>query len=227
MLRSGRLTKPYTGIYECFKRVITEEGIASLWRGNTTNIIRYFPTQALNFAFRDTYKSMFAFEKERDGYWWWFAGNFASGAAAGATSLLFVYPLDYVCTRLANDVKNATGSERQFKDLVDVFEKTLASDGVAGLYRGFMPSVIGIIVYRSLYFGIIDAIKPLVLTDAPEGNFLASFLLGWAVTTIVGLASYPFDTIRCRMMMRSGEVNYKFTDLRSEPSNTDLHTPGR
>jgi hypothetical protein len=27
-------------------------------------------------------------------------------------------------------------------------KKTLASDGVTGLYRGFMPSVAGIIVYR-------------------------------------------------------------------------------
>jgi len=108
MLRSGRLTKPYTGIHECFKRVITEEGTSSLWRGNTTNTIRYFLTQALNFAFRDTYKSMFAFKKERDGYWWWMAGNLASGAATGATSLLFIYPLDYVHTRLANDVKNVT-----------------------------------------------------------------------------------------------------------------------
>jgi solute carrier family 25 (mitochondrial adenine nucleotide translocator), member 4/5/6/31 len=39
----------------------------ALWRGNTANVIRYFPTQALNFAFRDTYKSWFAFKKERDG----------------------------------------------------------------------------------------------------------------------------------------------------------------
>jgi solute carrier family 25 (adenine nucleotide translocator) protein 4/5/6/31 len=113
MLRSGRLAKPYTGIGECFKRVIAEEGTASLWRGNTANVIRYFPTQALNFAFRDTYKSMFAFKKERDGYWWWMAGNLASGGAAGATSLLFVYSLDYARTRLANDAKNAkSGGDR-------------------------------------------------------------------------------------------------------------------
>jgi solute carrier family 25 (adenine nucleotide translocator) protein 4/5/6/31 len=38
---------------------------------------------------------MFAFKKERDGYWKWMAGNLASGGAAGATSLLFVYSLDY------------------------------------------------------------------------------------------------------------------------------------
>jgi solute carrier family 25 (adenine nucleotide translocator) protein 4/5/6/31 len=222
----GRLTKPYTGIYECFKRVITEEGIVSLWRGNTADIIRYFPQQALDFAFRDTYTSIFAYKKERDGYWWWFLGNLASGAATGATSLLFLYPLDYVHVRLATDVKNATSGERQFKGLADVIERTLASDGVAGFYRGFLPSIIGIIVYRGLYFCIIDFLKPLVLTGALKGNFWASFLFGWTVTTTTSLATYPLATIRCRMMLRSGEVYYQITDLQSEPSNTDLHTLG-
>jgi len=79
MLKSGRLDRKYAGIGECFRRTAADEGVLSLWKGNTANVIRYFPTQALNFAFRDTYKSMFAFKKERDGYWWWMAGNLASG----------------------------------------------------------------------------------------------------------------------------------------------------
>jgi len=96
---------------------------------------------------------------------------------------------------------------------VDVYKKTLASDGIAGLYRGFMPSVLGIVVYRGLYFGMYDSIKPVVLTGALEGNFLASFLLGWTVTTGAGIASYPLDTIRRRMMMTSGEVSYFLVSL--------------
>jgi solute carrier family 25 (adenine nucleotide translocator) protein 4/5/6/31 len=95
MLKAGRLDRKYNGIIDCFSRTAKSEGVMALWRGNTANVIRYFPTQALNFAFRDTYKSMFAFKKERDGYWKWMAGNLASGGAAGATSLLFVYSLDY------------------------------------------------------------------------------------------------------------------------------------
>ena len=226
MLKSGRLDRKYDGIAECFSRTVKQEGIASLWRGNTANVIRYFPTQALNFAFRDTYKSMFAYKKERDGYAKWMMGNLASGGvciarslrqpfypltrvqAAGATSLLFVYSLDYARTRLANDAKNAKkGGDRQFNGLVDVYKKTLASDGLAGLYRGFGPSVLGIVVYRGLYFGMYDSIKPVLLTGSLEGNFLASFLLGWTVTTGAGIASYPLDTIRRRMMMTSGEVS--------------------
>ncbi len=127
--------------------------------------------------------------------------------------------MDYARTRLANDAKNAkTGGERQFNGLVDVYKKTLASDGLLGLYRGFGPSVLGIVVYRGLYFGMYDSIKPVLLVGPLEGNFLASFLLGWTVTTGAGIASYPLDTIRRRMMMTSGEVStsFRFTDESGE-----------
>merc|ERR1712137_1208998 len=138
---------------------------------------------------KDKFKAMFGFKKN-EGYWKWFAGNLASGGMAGATSLLFVYSLDFARTRLANDAKSSKkGGERQFNGLVDVYKKTLASDGIGGLYRGFMPSVAGIVVYRGLYFGMYDSIKPVLLTGSLEGNFLASFALGWAVTTGAGIAS--------------------------------------
>jgi len=206
MIKTGRLATPYKGIGECFSRVIKEEGFASLWRGNLANVIRYFPTQALNFAFKDHFKRMFGYTKEKDGYWVWFAGNLASGGAAGASSLLFVYSLDYARTRLANDNKSAKkGGSRQFNGLVDVYRQTLKSDGIAGLYRGFVISCVGIIVYRGLYFGVYDSVKPL-LPKQYQNNFLASFALGWAITIGAGLASYPLDTVRRRMMMTSGEA---------------------
>jgi len=211
MIKAGRLSTPYKGIIECFTRVVREEGTISLWRGNFANVIRYFPTQALNFAFKDKFKKMFGYNKNKDGYWKWFGGNLASGGAAGAASLSFVYSLDYARTRLANDAKAAKkGGERQFTGLIDVYRKTFASDGVVGLYRGFNISCVGIIVYRGLYFGLYDSIKPVILTGSMENNLLASFLLGWFITTGAGLASYPIDTVRRRMMMTSGEaVKYK------------------
>ena len=51
MIRAGRLDRKYNGIIDCFRRTAQAEGVMSLWRGNTANVIRYFPTQALNFAF--------------------------------------------------------------------------------------------------------------------------------------------------------------------------------
>nr|CAG8529991.1 6309_t:CDS:2 [Entrophospora candida] len=205
MIKAGRLSTPYKGIGECFTRTIKNEGILSLWRGNTANVIRYFPTQALNFAFKDKFKKMFNYKKDKDGYAKVFLGNIASGGAAGAVSLTFVYSLDYARTRLANDAKAAKkGGERQFNGLVDVYRKTIKSDGVVGLYRGFNISCVG------LYFGMYDSLKPIVLTGAIKDSLLGSFLLGWCVTIGAGLASYPIDTVRRRMMMTSGEaVKYK------------------
>jgi solute carrier family 25 (adenine nucleotide translocator) protein 4/5/6/31 len=210
MIKTGRLATPYKGIVDCFRRVMAEEGVISLWRGNTANVLRYFPTQALNFAFKDQFKRMFKSSKA-DGYWLSFGKNIASGGLAGATSLTFVYSLDYARTRLANDNKSAKkGGERQFNGLMDVYRKTLASDGIAGLYRGFTISCVGIIVYRGLYFGMYDSLKPVVLTGTMKDSFIGSFFLGWAITIAAGLASYPIDTVRRRMMMTSGEaVKYK------------------
>jgi solute carrier family 25 (adenine nucleotide translocator) protein 4/5/6/31 len=203
MIKQGRLDKKYDGVADCFKRVVASEGPLALWRGNVSNVIRYFPTQALNFAFKDTFKKMFNFKKEKDGYFVWFCGNMASGGMAGASSLCFVYSLDYARTRLANDTKSAKGGgERQFNGLFDVYAKTMKTDGIAGLYRGFCISCVGIVVYRGFYFGLYDSLKPLL----PGGgeSFAMNFALGWCVTIVSGLLSYPLDTIRRRMMMTSG-----------------------
>jgi solute carrier family 25 (adenine nucleotide translocator) protein 4/5/6/31 len=206
MLKTGRLATPYAGVGDCFARTVKDEGFVSLWRGNVANVLRYFPTQALNLAFKDKIKAMFN-KKKADGYWPWFFANMASGGLAGAMSLFFVYSLDYARTRLANDAKTK-GGERQFNGLIDVYRKTLASDGIAGLYRGFAISCVGIIVYRGFYFGLYDSFKPLL--GEHSDNFMATFALGWVVTIAAGLASYPSDTIRRRMMMTSGEaVKYR------------------
>jgi len=202
MIKQGRLNEPYKGVIDCFKRTIADEGVGPLWRGNFANCLRYFPTQALNFAFKDKIKAQFNMQKT-DSALVSLGKNLAAGGSAGALSLMFVYSLDYARTRLANDNKSSKkGGERQFKGLVDVYKKTLASDGIAGLYRGFCISCVGIIVYRGFYFGLYDTFKPLILGD--DVGVLASFCLGYAVTVSAGILSYPIDTIRRRMMMTSG-----------------------
>ncbi|XP_062116776.1 ADP,ATP carrier protein ER-ANT1 [Humulus lupulus] len=206
MVKRGQLRRPYMGVGDCFQRVFREEGFFSFWRGNQASVIRYFPTQAFNFAFKGYFKSKFGRSKEKDGYLLWFAGNLASGSAAGATTSLFLYHLDYARTRLGTDAReHSVNGQRQFKGLIDVYSKTLSSDGMAGLYRGFGASIMGITLYRGMYFGIYDTMKPIILVGPLEGNFLASFFLGWSITTVSGVCAYPFDTLRRRMMLTSGQ----------------------
>merc|ERR1711987_33784 len=202
MIKQGRLSEPYKGVVDCTMKTLKSEGVYPFWRGNLANVLRYFPTQALNFAFKDTIKGIFATPKSAP-QWQKFATNIASGGFAGSLSLCFVYSLDYARTRLANDAKGK-GGERQYNGLIDVYRKTLKTDGIQGLYRGFTISCVGIFIYRGMYFGLYDSLKPILLGD--DASVLLSFLLGWGVTITAGLMSYPIDTIRRRMMMTSGSA---------------------
>eukprot|EP00501_MAST-03F_sp_TOSAG23-6_P002386 GSMAST32.ASY1.ANO1.2492.1 assembled CDS len=175
---SAAITRPYKGIVDVFVRVPKEQGFASFWRGNLANVVRYFPTQALNFMFKERYKK-------------------------GATSLAVVYPLDFARTRLAVDV--GTGADREFNGLIDTITKTAKKSGVfckGGVYNGFWVSCVGIIAYRGLYFGIYDTCRNMI----PD-SFWLRFLLGYSVTAAASTAAYPIDTIRRRMMMNSGGAN--------------------
>jgi solute carrier family 25 (adenine nucleotide translocator) protein 4/5/6/31 len=195
--------KHYKGMVDCFVRIPREQGFLAYWRGNLANVIRYFPTQALNFAFKDKYKQVFlGGVDKRTQFWRYFLGNLASGGAAGATSLCFVYPLDFARTRLAADVGKGM-EQREFTGLGNCLVKIFKSDGLLGLYRGFGVSVQGIIIYRAAFFGFYDTAKGM-LPDSKNTPLVISWMIAQTVTTISGIVSYPFDTVRRRMMMQSG-----------------------
>jgi solute carrier family 25 (adenine nucleotide translocator) protein 4/5/6/31 len=198
------ITKPYKGIVDCFVRVPAEQGVASFWRGNLANVIRYFPTQALNFMFKERYKALFPTTKD-DSFQWRLFANVASGGMAGATSLMVVYPLDFARTRLAVDV--GTGKNLEFTGTFDVISKTAKQSGVfkkGGVYNGFMVSCVGIIFYRGAYFGIYDTVNNMAFMKS--ANFAVKFSVGYTVTVVAGLISYPIDTVRRRMQMTSGST---------------------
>lgn len=208
---STQITKEtrYKGIFDAFRRIPAEQGMASLWRGNLANVIRYFPTQALNFAFKDKYKKLFVRHNPKTDFWKFFAGNLASGGAAGATSLLFVYPLDFARTRLAADV--GSGKARQFTGLSNCITTVYKQSGLKGLYGGFGVSVGGIIVYRAAFFGGFDTAKGIFLKDPKNPPIILSWVIAQCVTTAAGIISYPFDTVRRRIMMQAGRKEKLYT----------------
>jgi len=196
-IASGEIPR-YTGIVNCFVRVSKEQGVGAFWRGNLANVVRYFPTQAFNFAFKDFFKSIFPKYDMKKQFWPWFGCNMAQGGLAGASSLLIVYPLDFARTRLGADV--GKGADREFTGLVDCISKTAKKGGVLSLYQGFGISVAGIIVYRGAYFGFYDS----AIGMLKPSNILFKFLIAQAVVAASGIASYPFDTVRRRLMMQAG-----------------------
>jgi solute carrier family 25 (adenine nucleotide translocator) protein 4/5/6/31 len=199
---SGEVPR-YTGIMNCFSRVASEQGVGAFWRGNFTNCVRYFPTQAFNLAFKDSIKKMFPKYNPKTEFWPFFGVNLASGGLAGAGSLCIVYPLDYARTRLASDVGSG---KKTFEGLGDCLVKTAnGPQGVRSLYNGFGISVAGIIPYRGVQFGLNDTLNG-INPFAKEVSFVG-IASKWACAQfsviMSGFVTYPFDTVRRRLQMES------------------------
>lgn len=196
--------KRFKGMFDCIFRTVREEGILSLWRGNGSSVLRYYPSVALNFSLKDLYRNILRSGFFQEGHFVTGASaNFISGAAAGCTTLIIIYPLDIAHTRLAADLGRAEA--RQFRGIYHFLSTIRQKDGIQGIYRGLPASLHGMVVHRGLYFGGFDTIKERMAENSKlEMALWKRWLAAQAVTTSAGFLSYPLDTVRRRMMMQSG-----------------------
>jgi len=193
-------TQQYANIRECIRELPKDERFPwSLWRGNGVNVIRYFPTQALTFAFKDLYKPLLTGSATQGTHLKFYLLNVLSGGLAGGTATLFVYPLDLARTRLTGD-KALSDKQRQFRGFFDCIFKTYNREGgIKALYKGFTISVVTITLYRGLFFGGFDTLKAHFTT--PNSSFFVLWAIGQTNTVFAQLVLYPLDTLRRNMMM--------------------------
>lgn len=198
--------KRFKGMFDCIVRTVREEGILSLWRGNGSSVLRYYPSVALNFSLKDLYRNILRGGYFPEGHFvTGTSANFIAGAAAGCTTLVIIYPLDIAHTRLAADLGRTEA--RQFRGISHFLSTIHQRDGIQGVYRGLPASLQGMIVHRGLYFGGFDTVKEMMMSSGPKPEAVAlwkRWVAAQAVTTTAGLLSYPLDTVRRRMMMQSG-----------------------
>ncbi|KAK2106787.1 hypothetical protein P7K49_016301 [Saguinus oedipus] len=194
--------KQYECIADYIVRIPKEQG------GNLA-VIRYFPTQALNFTFKHKNKQIFLGGVDKHTQFWrYFVGNLASSGAASPTSVCFVYPLDFARPCRITDMEKS-GTECEFRGLGDCLAKTTKSHSIRGLSQGFSVSMQGIIIYRAADFGVYDTVKGM-LPDPKNTHFVVSWIIAQTLTAVAGVVSYPFHMVWLRMMMQSGR---KGTDI--------------
>jgi solute carrier family 25 (adenine nucleotide translocator) protein 4/5/6/31 len=61
----------------------------------------------------------------------------------------------------------------QFNGLLNIYRKTLATNGIVGLYQGFVIFCANIVVYWGLYFGIYDFLKLVILVGSLEVFYMS------------------------------------------------------
>ena len=199
------VAKQYNGAFDCLKRVYREQGLISFWRGNVANLTRYFPSQSLTFAFKDRFRSIMKLETQTNKTIV-VLGNFAASGAAGGGALALLYPLDMARTRLAADV-GLNLESRRFKGTFHCLSSIYTENGVRGLYAGIGVSMIGVILFRSLFMGGYDVVKQFSGITPEHTPFWKKFLAAQGVTLTAGTLCYPLDTVRRRMMMQSKEAS--------------------
>lgn len=190
-----------------------EKGVSALWAGNGTNVLRYFPTQALNFAVKERYQDMFM-PKGKDGYTLADASwrYMLAGGCAGSTVLTFVHPLDVARTKLSTDVASATnGGAKTYQGLRHCLQVTYAQGGVRSLWAGYSLSVFSLFPYRAMYFGGFESCKAAYSSftnDKP--GIAAKWAMSQSCTVLGATMVYPADTVR-RTLMKAGEVKHGIT----------------
>ncbi|XP_031263457.1 ADP,ATP carrier protein 1, mitochondrial-like [Pistacia vera] len=210
ILKTGRLSNSYKGIVDCFARTIKNEGVISLWRGNSASIHEFFSRMAIEKVAESYYleRQRSKYKQDKDDFIKRFARKAAEFSYVSGAPHYLLYPLKYAYIRLATDMINSTSwkvSERQFNGLIDVWRKTIKTDGIVGLYRGSNVLYVKNWLHYALYNGVTQTVLQL------QYNSLGQvYMVTAGIVTFAHLLTYPLDTINCRMVMRSGDdVKYK------------------
>ncbi|CAM8892340.1 unnamed protein product [Rhodiola kirilowii] len=190
---------------EVFNEIMMTDGWKGLFRGNWINVIRVAPSKAIElFVYEAVNKHLSAKHGEEQKTR--IPPSLIAGACAGVSSTLCMYPLELVKTRL-------TIQRGVYDGMIDAFVKILREGGPAELYRGFIPSVIGIIPYSATNYYAYDTLRKAyrkIFKQERIGN-IETLLIGSAAGAISSTATFPLEVVRKHMQVGtlSGRQVYK------------------
>lgn len=204
---------PRYNFLNTFQRLTKEQGILSLWRGNTPYLLRHIPGTSLGFAFKDKLHRLLPAYDPQHNFWQFAAANILSGSIAGGCALAFVYPMELVTVRMAADL--GPGTNRQFGNgIVDCWYKVVQREGFLASYRGLPIALMSIMTYRGLYFGLFDTFKHMLNGQGHTFNdVFHKWVLAQSTVYVASTVSYPLDVIRKRLIVdvASSEPQYRGT----------------
>lgn len=185
----------YKGTLPTMKRILREEGLTGLWKGNIPAELMYISYSAVQFT---TYRSVtlglqsiFGENKIPAA-----AESFIAGASAGAVATTTTYPLDLLRTRFA-----AQGNEKIYSSLLASIRDIYRYEGPTGFFRGVSAGVGQIIPYMGIFFAAYETLRlPMSELQLPfgSGDATAGVMASVFSKTVV----FPLDLIRKRLQVQ-------------------------
>lgn len=238
----------YTSIWQAANTIVKEEGIQALWRGTLPGQLLAIPYTAVQFITLQQCK----LEAKRRG---WTDNHrvaplvsFGSGALSGVAGTVASYPFDLLRTMLA-----AQGEPRVFNSMGDAARGIMSQRGVIGLYSGLQVTLLEIIPYAALQFGLYDAFNKHwdtarhsaalqgrrkrarqagqaqlagdeVQVDAGAASSWQQFVCGLAAGTVAKLATHPLDVVKKRYQVAGLQRSLRYGERVSSASVTSIRT---
>ncbi|KAK6129958.1 hypothetical protein DH2020_036352 [Rehmannia glutinosa] len=187
----------YNGTVQGLKYIWRTEGFRGLYKGNGINCARIVPNSAVKF---------FSYEE---------ASNnevdaelnpllrLGAGACAGIIAMSATYPMDMVRGRITVQTDKS-----QYRGIFHALKTVFTQEGPRALYKGWLPSVIGVVPYVGLNFAVYESLKDWLIKSGPYGlvgdselSVTTKLACGAAAGTVGQTVAYPLDVIRRRMQM--------------------------
>ncbi|XP_043506209.1 calcium-binding mitochondrial carrier protein SCaMC-2 isoform X1 [Polistes fuscatus] len=183
----------HCNISSCFRYMLREGGVTSLWRGNGINVLKIGPETALKFmAYEQVKRAIKGNDTRELGLY----ERFVAGSMAGGISQSAIYPLEVLKTRLA---LRKTG---EFSSVIDAANKIYKQGGWKSFYRGYIPNLIGILPYAGIDLAVYETLKNSYLrthTKNEQPAFWVLLLCGTASSTAGQVCSYPLALVRTKL----------------------------
>ena len=202
-------TPRHTSVVGSLHSIVKTEGVGGLWRGNSANCVRVFPSSALQFYCYPQWKLALFGEREDLTP----LERLSAGALAGAVAQTVTYPLDFIRARLTVDMRS-----RYSGGVWSAMYTVVRTEGPLALYRGIVPSLVGIMPYVGIDFAVYDVLRDMLPRRAPgsdEPTVLGKLAAGGVAGACAQTVAYPLDTVR-RILQVQDTVHAVQTAPRSE-----------
>lgn len=206
---------PYTGMGNCLKRIVTEEGTLALFKGLAPGISRQLVFASLRLGLYEPIRNFYyeKLEGRGDVTKSSLITKVFAGLTTGAIAMCFAQPTDVIKIRLQAQGRLPPGEKPLYSGMIDCARKGIAKDGVVGLWRGLAPNVCRNSVINAAELATYDQFKQILLgfgfSDTPSTHCMSAFSAGFAATCI----GSPFDVVKTRVMQggrgADGQMIYK------------------
>lgn len=207
LLQAQNVHYRHHSVLSGFVAIFRKEGARGYFKGNGAMMVRIFPYAAIQFMSYEQYKRLLKRHFSSDGHGY----KLVAGSMTGITAVTCTYPLDMVRARLAYQVH-----ERRYTGVWHTLTTVAKEEGGRrGLYRGYVPTVLGMIPYAGVAFYSYEVLKSFMmerfrgsatkLSLDGSGTVVltvpATLVCGGLAGAVAQTFSYPLDVVRRNMQV--------------------------